>query len=339
MERVPAARKQQDSETEFIREALEAEAEAVRRIAARVASEGESWERAVSLLVECRGHVVVSGMGKSGLIGMKISATLASLGAPSHFVHPAEAAHGDLGRIRPEDVALLVSYSGETDEVVNLALLLRQDSIPTLAITGRPASTLARHANAHLSLGEVEEACPHNLAPTATTTALLAVGDALALAVSRRRNFAADDFHRRHPGGMLGVGLRPITEALRFRVGRNLPTVPESHTVRDALAAAGDGRRAGAVMLVDGAGRLSGILTDGDLRRLINKRGAAALDDEVRAVMTARPRTLGVDALVRDAVRMVQEARVDEIPVIDAEGRPVGLVDVQDLVAMKVVRE
>jgi len=328
-----------EHETAFIQEALEAEAEAVRRIAQRVGADAEAWDRAVTLLESCRGHVVVSGMGKSGLVGMKISATLASLGAPSHFIHPAEAVHGDLGRIRPEDVALLVSYSGETDEVVNLALLLRADNIPILSITGRPASSLARQSEAHLSLGEVEEACPHNLAPTATTTALLAVGDTLALALARRRNFAADDFHRRHPGGMLGVGLRPITEALRFRVGRNLSVVADSLTVREALATAGEGRRAGAVVLVDADGRLSGILTDGDLRRLINQLGAAALDRPIASVMTARPRSIGVDALVRDAVRLVQECRVDEIPVIDAHGRPVGLVDVQDLIAMKVVRE
>ncbi len=327
------------SETDFIREALGAESDAIRRIADRAASEGPAWERAITLLEGCRGHVVVSGMGKSGLVGLKISSTLASLGAPSHFVHPAEAVHGDLGRIRPQDVALLLSYSGETEEVVNLALLLKADSIPILAVTGRPASALAKHGDVHLSIGDVAEACPHNLAPTATTTAMLAVGDTLALAVARRRNFAADDFHRRHPGGMLGAGLRPITEALRFRVGENLPVVKESLTVRQALSAAGEGRRAGAVMLVDGEGRLCGILTDGDLRRLINRRGAEVLDAPVRGVMTARPRTLGVDALVRDAVRLVQEARLDEIPVIDADGRPVGLVDVQDLVAMRVVRE
>lgn len=326
-------------ETAFIQEALEAEAAAIRRIAERVTADAASWDGAIALLAACKGHVVVSGMGKSGLVGMKISATLASLGSPSHFIHPAEAVHGDLGRIRPEDVAMLVSYSGETDEVVNLALLLRADGIPILAITGRPGSSLARQSTVHLSLGEVEEACPHNLAPTATTTALMAVGDALALAVSRRRNFAADDFHRRHPGGMLGVGLRPITEALRFRVGRNLAVVKDALTVREALSAAGEGRRAGAVVLVDAEGRLSGILTDGDLRRLINQRGAAALDEHVRGVMTARPRSIGIDALVRDAVRLVQECRVDEIPVIDAEGRPAGLVDVQDLIAMKVVRE
>ncbi|MBX3355146.1 MAG: KpsF/GutQ family sugar-phosphate isomerase [Phycisphaeraceae bacterium] len=328
-----------DHETTFIQEALEAEAEAIRRIAAGVAADARNWDAAVALLESCRGHVVVSGMGKSGLIGLKISATLASLGAPSHFIHPAEAVHGDLGRIRPDDVALLVSYSGETDEVVNLALLLRADSIPILAITGRPRSALARHATVHLSLGEVEEACPHNLAPTATTTAMVAVGDTLALALARRRNFAADDFHRRHPGGMLGVGLRPITEALRFRVGQNLAVVRDDLSVRSALAAAGEGRRAGAVVLVDVHGRLSGILTDGDLRRLINRHGNAVLDITIHEVMTARPRSLGVEAQVRDAVRMVQECRVDEIPVVDGEGRPVGLVDVQDLIAMKVVRE
>jgi len=327
------------SETDFIRDALVAESDAVRRIADRVAADRRSWEEAIALLERCRGHVVVCGMGKSGLVGLKISATLSSLGAPSHFVHPAEAVHGDLGRIRPEDVALLLSYSGETDEVVNLALLLKVDGIPILGITGNPASNLAKRCDAHLSIGDVAEACPHNLAPTATTTSMLAVGDALALALARRRNFAADDFHRRHPGGMLGAGLRPITEALRFRVGRNLPVTSDAVSVRAALAQAGEGRRAGALMLVDAEGRLSGILTDGDLRRLINQRGGEVLEAPIRSVMTARPRTLSVDSLVRDAVRMVQEARLDEIPVIDADGRPVGLVDVQDLVAMRVVRE
>lgn len=327
------------SETDFIRDALTAEAEAIRRVAANLPTDAAAWARAISLLEACRGHVVVSGMGKSGLIGLKISATLASLGAPSHFVHPAEAVHGDLGRIRPGDVALLLSYSGETDEVVNLALLLKADGVPILGITGTPGSNLARRCDAHLSIGDVAEACPHNLAPTATTTTMLAVGDALALALARRRNFAADDFHRRHPGGMLGAGLRPITEALRFRVGRNLPVARDSCSVREALASVGEGRRAGALMLVDANGRLSGILTDGDLRRLINQRGAAVLDAPIHTVMTARPRTLSVESLVRDAVRLVQESRLDEIPVIDAEGRPVGLVDVQDLIAMRVVRE
>jgi arabinose-5-phosphate isomerase len=183
----------------------------------------------------------------------------------------------------------------------------------------------------------VVEACPLNLAPTASTTAMLAMGDALALAVSRRRNFAADDFHRRHPGGSLGAGLKSVTEVLRFRVGETLATVAEDATVAEALRPAGAGRRAGALVVVDPAGRLAGIFTDGDLRRRVNELGAGLLDRPIKDVMTARPAALPADALVRDAVQLVRERRLDEIPVVDADGRPLGLIDVQDLVAMKVV--
>jgi arabinose-5-phosphate isomerase len=194
----------------------------------------------------------------------------------------------------------------------------------------------------HLDLGDITEACPLNLAPTASTTAMLAVGDALALAVARRRSFGADDFHRRHPGGMLGVGLRPITEALRFRVGENLDVVRDSLSVRDAIADSTGSpdtvRRAGAVVLVDDDGCLSGIFTDADLRRHVLE-DPAVLDRPIGEVMTRRPQHLVVDDLVRDAVRLVRERRLDEIPVVDRAGRPVGLVDVQDLIAMKVVVE
>jgi arabinose-5-phosphate isomerase len=189
----------------------------------------------------------------------------------------------------------------------------------------------------HLAIGDVVEACPLNLAPTASTTAMLAMGDALALAVSRRRNFAADDFHRRHPGGTLGAGLKSVTEVLRFRVGETLNTVREDCTVADALHTTGSGRRAGALVIVDAAGRLSGIFTDGDLRRRVNELGAALLTKRVSEVMTARPSSLASDALVRDAVQLVRERRLDEIPVVDGEGRPLGLIDVQDLVSMKVI--
>jgi len=320
-------------------DALRAEADAVTRIAGRIADGAmHGLAKAIDLLATCDGHVVVSGMGKSGLIGAKISATLSSLRQPSHALHPAEALHGDLGRIRRGDVALLLSYSGETEEIVTLASILRADGVARIGISRSDDSSLARLCDAHLSLGDVEEACPLNLAPTASTTAMLALGDALALAVARRRSFGADDFHRNHPGGMLGVGLRPITDVLRFRVGRNLVVVPESATVLEAIRLAGTGRRAGAVLLVDDAGRLSGIFTDGDLRRLINE-APEALNCGVREVMTARPQHLGVDDLVRDAVRLVRERRVDEIPVLDPDGRPVGMVDVQDLIALKVVAE
>lgn len=330
---------QQTDEALFIAECLKAEAQAVLRIAERaVQAESAQWQAALDLLERCDGHVVVAGMGKSGQIGAKISATFSSLGQPSHVLHPAEALHGDLGKVRPNDVVMLLSYSGRTEEVVNLAAILQSDGVPRLGISCGPKTELASLCTAHLSVGDVAEACPLNLAPTASTTAMLAIGDALALALSRRRNFSEDDFHKHHPGGMLGVGLRKITEALRFRVGENLPVVPESLTVRQALEKTRGDRRAGAILIVDAQERLTGIFTDGDLRRLM-LADARGLERDIGAVMTSQPRHLNVDDLVRDARQLVLEYRLDEIPVLDHDGKPVGLVDVQDLIAMKVVSE
>ena len=337
-----------ESEAMFVGDVLRAEAEALTRIADRAAaSDRTSWTASLDLLEKCDGHVVVSGMGKSGLVGAKISATFSSLGQPSNVLHPAEAVHGDLGRVRRGDVVLLLSYSGSTEEVVNLALILKADDVPTIGISKTHDTTLAKACTAHLATGDVTEACPLNLAPTTSTTAQLAIGDSLALALSRRRNFTADDFHRSHPGGMLGVGLRRITEALRFRVGVNLPVVSDQRTVGDALkevhaaAEASDSnvRRAGAILLVDGDGVLSGLFTDGDLHRLLVEDADSALAAPIAEVMTPRPKHLTADALVRDAERLIRQHRVDEIPVLDLDGRPIGLVDVQDLIAMKAVRE
>lgn len=321
-------------------EVVQAEAAVLATIANHILTNETSaagWIAAVDLLDRCDGHVVVCGLGKSGLIGAKISATLASLGQPSHFIHPVEAVHGDLGRFRENDVALLLSYSGETAEIVDLALHLKADGISRIGISCRPTTALARLCDANVCVGDIVEACPMNLAPTASTTAMLAAGDALALALARRRDFKADDFHRHHPGGMLGAGLRRITDVLRFRVEQNLPVLSDGLTLRGALAASGEGRRAGAILLVDRHGKLSGIFTDADLRRTINRKGVAALDEPISAFMTSHPTSLPSDALVRDAVRLVQERRLDEIPVLDSNGRPIGLVDVQDLIAMRVV--
>lgn len=327
-------------ETDFIIDALKAEAEAIHRIVDRLAAgeDVDDWRAAVDLLTACKGHVVVSGVGKSGLIGAKISATLSSLGQPSSVVHPAEAVHGDLGRIGRDDVVMLLSYSGETHEILDLAAILKADSMPRLGISSNPESSLAKLSGVHLNLGAVAEACPLQLAPTASTTAMLAIGDALALAVSRRRNFTADDFQRRHPGGMLGAGLRPITETLRFRVGVNLPVVSDKCTVAEALDQAAGDRRAGAIVLVDDQGCLSGIFTDADFRRLM-RGDPNGMSRAVREVMTRQPFHLKMDNLVRDAVRVMREKRLDEIPVLDHDGKPLGLVDVQDLIAMKVVKE
>lgn len=321
----------------YVVSVLEAEAEAVCSIARTI--DGESIDRAVDLINGCRGHIVVSGMGKSGFIAQKISATLSSIGIPSHFVHPAEAVHGDLGRIRREDVLWAMSFSGNTEEVVTLASLLRADSIPVIGMSSDGASRLAKASDVHLALGEITEACPHNLAPTASTTAMLALGDAIGLAASRLRNFTANDYRKRHPGGMLGLSLRPVTEVLRFRVPETLPLIPESETVRGALKRADIGRRPGALLIVDEKdGRLAGIFTDGDLRRLVMK-DAGVLDRPICEVMTRAPSALRDDQLVRDTVDLVRETRRDEIPVIDALGRPVGLLDVQDLIALRIIRD
>lgn len=307
----------------------------------------EAFARAVGLIVGCAesgGTVLVSGLGKSGLVGAKVSATLASLGIPSHGVHPAEAAHGDLGRFRSNDTVICISQSGETDEVVELAATLRQDGLPIIAITGGsdgPPSSLERLATVALRLGVTEEAgAPTLVAPTSSTTATMALGDALALCAARRRQFTEADFAKRHPGGSLGGLLRPVTDVLRFSAGKNLPVVFDDLPVGAALReATGSGRRPGAIVLVDrGSGRLTGIFTDGDLRRLV-LRDPAELSRPVCEVMTRNPRTLPSDALVRDAVRMVREFRADEIPVVDGAHRPIGLLDVQDLVAMKLVKD
>ena len=327
------------SERSFVESALRAEKDAIERVATMVSAASADWTAAIDLLATCDGHVVVSGMGKSGLIGAKISATLSSLGRPSHTLHPAEAVHGDLGRIRRGDIALLLSYSGETEEIVALASILRADQVPCIGISRDGSGSLGRLCQAHIALGDVTEACPLQLAPTASTTAMLAVGDALALAASRRRDFDSDAFHRHHPGGMLGAGLRPIIEILRFKVGENVAVASDSGSVQQALADAGSGRRTGAILLVNASGALSGIFTDGDLRRLVNADGAEGLSRPIRDVMTADPGHLDADSLVQDAVRLVRERRVDEIPVIDAKGHPVGILDVQDLIAMKAVQD
>ncbi len=332
-------------ELAYVRRVLDAEVAAIEATGALL---GEEFCRAVSLIVRCAeagGTVLVTGLGKSGLVGAKISATLASLGIPSHPVHPAEAAHGDLGRFRPTDTVICLSRSGETDEVVNLAAILHQDRLPIISITcgvpggGRKPSSLERLATVALHLGEFGEAGEGPEAPTASTTATLALGDALALAAARRRDFTDADFAHRHPGGTLGGLLRPVTDVLRSRTDGACPAVPDTTPILDAINAA-QGRRAGAVLLVDAGGRLSGIFTDADLRRKLTERGLGEwIREPIASVMTHSPTTLPETALVRDAVRLTREKRLDEIPVIDAEGRPVGILDVQDLIAMRLVKD
>jgi arabinose-5-phosphate isomerase len=323
----------------YARQILSAEANAVMAVADHL---DEGFGQAVDMLVQTVGDhasVVVAGMGKSGLIGQKISATLSSVGLASHFVHPAEAVHGDLGRFNPRDCALILSYSGNTDEAVALASILKQDNIGVISITKGAGAPLDRLATVALSIGTVEEACGITLAPTSSTTATLALGDALALTASRRLNFSADDFRKRHPGGWLGELLRPVTDVLRFTADDNLTCVPTGTPLIEALRQTSvQGRRPGAMVVVDADGRLIGLFTDGDLRRLI-LRDAQELSKPVDDVMTHSPRTLPDTAVLREALQLVREFRADEIPVVDHEGKPVGILDVQDLLAMKIAQQ
>ena len=328
----------------FICDVLTAESNAIESVMQRItadATHAQAWNTALDILEKCKGHAVFSGMGKSGLIGAKLSSTFSSIGQPSHVVHPAEAVHGDLGSIRRDDVVILMSYSGTTEEVVNLAAILRTDGIPCIGISKADDSPLAKLCTIHLAIGSLSEACPLNLAPTASTTATLAIGDALGLALSRRRNFTADEFHKHHPGGMLGIGLRTITDIIRFKVGENVPVIKNNTTVGDALQLARPAkgeRRAGAILLVDDQGKLTGIFTDGDLRRLVID-DCKPMERTISEVATANPRRLLSSSLVRDAKQLVAEYRVDEIPIVDDNNCPIGLIDVQDLIAMKVVTE
>jgi arabinose-5-phosphate isomerase len=331
-------------ELEFARQVLRDEARAVAAMADHL---GQPFSNAVDLVVACAhagGTILVSGLGKSGLVGAKIAATFSSLGLAAHAVHPSEAFHGDLGRFRSTDTVICISFSGETDEVVNLASVLRQDGLPIIAITGgsHPApSSLERLASVSLRLNIASEAGGGTFhAPTSSTTATMALGDAIGLAAARRMNVTNEDFKRRHPGGSLGELLRPVTDVLRTFTGRNLPLVPDDVSVSEALTlAARSGRRPGALPLIDRAsGRMTGIFTDGDLRRLI-LRDPAELQRPISEVMTRTPRTLSDRAIVDDAVKMFREFRQDEIPVVDDHGRPVGILDVQDLMAMRLVKD
>ncbi|MBL0922343.1 MAG: KpsF/GutQ family sugar-phosphate isomerase [Phycisphaerales bacterium] len=332
-------------ERDFVASVIRAEADTLRHLIDRLGPEVHDAVDLITRTADAGGSVIVAGLGKSGLIGKKISATLASLGIPSHDLHPADAAHGDLGRVSRSDSLLALSYSGETDEVVALASLVRADGASVVSMTGGEngrRSALARASTVNLWIGAVEEACNLTLAPTSSTTAMLALGDALALAASRRRAFTSEDFHKRHPGGGLGGLLRPVTDLLRFVVGRNLPVVPETHTVGEALREAqAAGRRPGALILVNAQGALAGLFTDGDLRRLVLAQEPLelALRRPIREVMTRAPRTLPHTSVVRDAVRMFREFRQDEIPVVDEKGRPIGILDVQDLVAIRAIQD
>jgi arabinose-5-phosphate isomerase len=310
------------------RQVLELESQAIADVAGRLDS---SFCEAAECLHLCRGNVVVTGMGKAGFIGQKISATLASTGTPSHWLHPAEAVHGDLGRVRALDVVMVLSQSGETDEVVRLLPWLRELGVPLVAITAEAGSTLGRAATIVIALGQIAEACPLGLAPSTSTTAMLAVGDALALEVSRMRGFTRDDFARFHPAGSLGRKLSRVEQQMRPREQCRIAS--DDLSIRDVFVTLSvPGRRTGAIMLVDSSGTLSGIFTDSDLARLFERRRECDLDGPIRSVMTSRPLTIPVGSLLVDAVAIMARRKISELPVVDAEGHPAGLIDITDVV-------
>ncbi|HUT89076.1 MAG TPA: KpsF/GutQ family sugar-phosphate isomerase [Thermoguttaceae bacterium] len=312
------------------RQIIEQESQTLAQLAKRLDHE---FCRAVERLYACRGSVIVSGMGKAGLVGQKIMATLASTGTRSHCLHPAEAVHGDLGRIDRDDVMLILSQSGETEEVVRLLPSLAELGVPILAITGRADSTLGRAATVTLELGPLEEAGSLGLAPSTSTTAMLALGDALALVTSRMRNFDRDDFARFHPGGSLGRKLSKVDHHLRPL--EQCRVADREKTVREVFVGASmPGRRTGAIMVVDRDGKLTGIFTDSDLARLFEHRRDRDLDLPIRNVMTANPLTIRLGSRMVEAVELMAHRKISELPVVDADGRPVGLIDVTDVVGV-----
>src|SRR5262245_59751954 len=291
---------------------------------------GEEFCRAAALVLAAQGSVIVSGMGKAGLIGQKIAATLASTGTRSQFVHPAEAIHGDLGRVHADDVALVLSFSGQTEEVVRILPPLAQLGVPIVAVTGQPASALGKAAAVILDLGAIREACPLGLAPTASTTAMLALGDALALVLSRLRQFSPADFAKFHPGGCLGRKLSRVDDAMRPLAQCRIAAAAQ--TLRQTLVAQSrPGRRTGAVMVVDEAGKLAGIFTDSDLARLLEANRDAAIDGPLSDVMTKTPTTVASGTLLTAACELLSRRKLSELPVVDAEGRPLGLIDITDV--------
>lgn len=286
------------------------------------------FEKAVNVIARSKGRVIVTGMGKPGFIAQKVSATMASTGTPSLYLHPAEALHGDLGRVKSEDVILAFSNSGETEEVVRLIPIIKKIGACLVAVTGNKKSTLAKNSDLVIDSSVDKEACPMGLAPTTSTTAMLALGDALAVSLIEKKNFQPGDFALYHPGGALGKRLILKVEDI-MRPRAKTPIVKGNMKVKDVLIKI-TRMRAGSASVVDAAGRLIGIFTDGDLRRHF-KEGEELLSREVGDVMTASPVSISKDRLAAEAFDILRAKKIDEIPVVDARGKPLGILDVQDI--------
>jgi arabinose-5-phosphate isomerase len=320
-----------ESVIELARRVLAIEADAVRALIERI---DERFLTAVALISERRGRVVVSGIGKSGHIARKIASTLSSTGTPAYFLHPAEANHGDLGMIESGDVFIAISHSGESEELLSIIPQVKRRGAKLIALTGRSDSTLAKESDVLLDAGVAQEACPHNLAPTASTTAALALGDALAVALLDARGFSADDFARSHPGGTLGRRLLTHVADV-MRRGDDVPSVRDTATFKQALLEISRGRM-GMTAVLDAGDKVKGIFTDGDLRRALEK----ALNFEntlVSEVMTAGPRSIRPEALAVEAVQLMERHKVNQLLVVDERGRLVGALNMHDLFRAKVL--
>ncbi len=292
---------------------------------------GGPFADAIAMIRASSGRVIVSGMGKSGHVGRKLTATLASTGTPAHFVHPAEASHGDLGMVQPEDVVIALSWSGEAVELAALVGYTRRFRVGLIAITANAESTLGKEADIALVLPKATEACPNGLAPTTSTTMQMALGDALAVALLEARGFSRQDFFVYHPGGKLGAQLKTV-ESIMHR-GTDLPLIGLDTLLPDVIAMISD-KGFGCAVVMDLDGKLAGVVTDGDLRRKTAMGGGASL--RARDIMTANPRRIELDTLAVEALELVNRSRITALIVVDGEGRPAGLVHVHDLLAMGV---
>jgi arabinose-5-phosphate isomerase len=315
----------------FARQILRAEAAAVELAAGRL---NDSFERVVDLIGKCTGRIAVTGIGKSADVGQKLVGTFNSTGTRAYLLDATRAVHGDLGMVHPDDVALLLSHSGESEEIVRLLAPLRRLSTGLVAITGNANGTLARTADAAVVYGPVAEACPLALAPSSSTTVMLALGDALAFTLLEERQFTAEDFARYHPAGSLGRRLATVEDTMRK--GDELRIAAATETVRSVFAQVRHrGRRTGAIMLVDAGGRLAGLFTDSDLARLFEERADHALDQPIENVMTRQPIVIAPTDRIADALAILRDRKISELPVVDGEGRPIGMLDITDLIGLE----
>ncbi len=312
------------------KEILLSEAEALQQVAGRLDA---SFVQAVELLLACPGRVIVTGMGKAGLVGQKIAATLSSTGTRAQTLHPAEAVHGDLGCLSADDVVLALSNSGETEELCRLLPIFAKIGAPVIAITSTVANSLAKQAAVAICLGQLREAGAFGLAPSTSTTAMLAVGDALALVVARHRGFTPETFAVFHPGGSLGRKLTPVGDIMRR--GDDVRIAAQSATVREVFTnLAQAGRRTGAIILVDDENHVRGLFTDSDLARLLESRCDDQLDGPMQAVMTRDPLTVSSEATLADVVEILADRKISELPVVDDRHQPVGLIDITDVIGL-----